>query len=306
MKRIRLDQIVHDAGTQARASISEETVSDYAERMQAGDTFPAVVLFHDGNHYYTGDGFHRILASQRIGCVDIDAEVRKGTQKDALWYALGANKINGHRMTGEDKRHAILLALTTWPEKSQNMIAEQIGCSRKYVQDIHAEVATTSHLPDRVVGRDGKTYPAQRAKPESVPAPKPSNGNGKLDKSKVAVAQRRSRMREMADQGYSSHQIAGALGISFEGCRKIAQSEDIAVPADDVVGKAKHHDATRIMEHIVMDAENLTADVALIDFSVLDATRIPAWLRSLTTSRDKLGAFIRQLMKEQQKHVEAA
>jgi hypothetical protein len=45
-----------------------------------------------------------------------------------------------------------------------NQIAEQVGCSRKYVQDVKgAQEATTSHLPTRVTGKDGKSYPASRS-----------------------------------------------------------------------------------------------------------------------------------------------
>lgn len=62
MKQIELARIAVDACTQIRASISESVVSQYAESMLIGAQFPAVVLFHDGNQYYIGDGFHRVLA----------------------------------------------------------------------------------------------------------------------------------------------------------------------------------------------------------------------------------------------------
>jgi hypothetical protein len=97
MQRVALQDIVFDAGTQVRVSISEQVVADYAEAMTDGADFPPVVLFHDGNRYYMGDGFHRGLAAKRIDARDIPADVRVGTATDALWYALGANKANGHR-----------------------------------------------------------------------------------------------------------------------------------------------------------------------------------------------------------------
>lgn len=64
-----------------------------------------------------------------------------------------------------DKRHAILLALEAFPEKSQNQIAEQIGCSQRYVSTVREQmqVRTGSHLPDYVTGKDGKSYPATRS-----------------------------------------------------------------------------------------------------------------------------------------------
>ena len=120
--------IVIDAGTQVRERINEDIVTEYSERMNDGATFPPVVLFHDGSAYYLADGFHRTLAAQRNGLAEIKSEVRAGTKQDALWFALGANRENGQRMTRGDVRHAVLLALQTWGNnKTLTAIAKQIG-----------------------------------------------------------------------------------------------------------------------------------------------------------------------------------
>jgi len=68
-------------------------------------------------------------------------------------------------MTPADKRHAILLAIQTWPDRSEREIAEQVGCSKTYVHNLKPQVVTTDHVPDRVTGKDGKSYPASRPKP---------------------------------------------------------------------------------------------------------------------------------------------
>ncbi len=168
--KIDLNKIAIDAGTQARACIDPDTVSDYAERMTEGDVFPPVVIFHDGNHHYIGDGFHRILASARIQAVDIEADIRKGTWDDALWYALGANRENGVRMKRGDVRHAVELALKTWPDKTQQAIADQVGCSQRYVGKVQEELSTCSKLdiPATRTGADGKERPTtyKRREPE--------------------------------------------------------------------------------------------------------------------------------------------
>lgn len=130
MARIRLDAITFDAGTQVREAISEQLVAAYGDCMAKGDRFPPVVLFHDGNQYYMADGFHRGLASQRLGSAEIEADVRPGTKVDALWFALGANRKNGERLKSSDLRHAVLLAFQTWPDRSARELAEQIGCMR--------------------------------------------------------------------------------------------------------------------------------------------------------------------------------
>ncbi len=160
-KKIPLADIVIDAGTQARSVISTETVADYAERMTEGDQFPPIVLFHDGSAHYLGDGFHRVLASQHNGFVDIDADIRKGTKDDALWFAMGANRTNGHRMTRGDIRHAVELALKTWPDRTLVQIADQIGVGKSTVGRVQTELSQTGKLtpPATRIGADGKSRP---------------------------------------------------------------------------------------------------------------------------------------------------
>jgi hypothetical protein len=333
MERIRLDSVAFDAGTQIRAAIDQQVVSDYAEAMSNGATFPPIVLFHDGNKHYLADGFHRFMAAQRNQFRDIDADVRAGTREDAVWFGLGANRTNGKHMTTADKRHAVEVALTMWPDRSASIIAEQIGCSKQYVAGIRNVSSSALHLPDRVTGTDGRSYPAspsvrvaarERAtqmvrEGATVEDVKRETGVGRdtlnairreagaaIDKSRSGVADRRARMRAMAKDGYTSRQIAADLGLSEAGCRVTLRAEGIDVPADRAVGKIKRHDSNRIVAQIVADAENLSEGLNLVEYDDLDRTQLAEWLRSLQASREKLGSFIRRLMKEQQRNGEAA
>lgn len=340
MARILLSHIAFDAGTQIRASINESVVAQYAERMTEGDSFPPIVLFHDGNQHYLADGFHRFMAAQRNDFRDIDADVRPGTRQDALWFALGANRINGQRLDPVDVRHAVLMALAEWPDKSTSLIAEQVGCTHPYVSRLRQEAAASSSnkVPERVVGKDGKSYPSSRprstseisrreviaemvsqgAKNEAIVAAVGGCSNSTIakvrrdmgvaqpvDKSRAAVAQRRQDTRDMAERGFTTRQIASSLGIDEQTVAKVAKAEGIVIHADRVVGKTKRHDSTRIVENIVMDAENLTADVNLIEFDSLDRESFPRWIDSLIASQKSLGAFIKRL-KQEQKNAEAA
>jgi hypothetical protein len=99
------------AGTQARVGINDDVVADYAAALVAGARFPPIVVFHDGTTYWTGDGFHRLTAAALAGAKRIRAEVRRGTQRDAVLYAVGANATHGLRRTNADKRHAVELLL---------------------------------------------------------------------------------------------------------------------------------------------------------------------------------------------------
>ena len=293
-RRLSLDQIIFDAGTQIRAAISESVVAHYADCMTEGALFPAIVVFHDGNQYYLADGFHRGLAAKRIGFKDIEADVHAGTKSDALWFALGSNRTNGHQMTGADKRHAIIVALQTWPDRSINQISEQIGVNQRYASGIKIEVSGTTNLPKRVTGKDGKSYPASRKAPEHT-------AKGRSAKTKAERDQRWDRAREMAEQGYTSRQIADEFGLGIEGVRVRMRERGIDVPADRVVGKSRRHDSNRIVDQMVSDAENLTADVNLIDFTALDSARIAQWVERLWVSKRALEVFIRRLSKKEGK-----
>ena len=293
--RIQTNEVAFDAGTQVRAAIDQALVSDYAAAMTEGAKFPPVILFHDGSQHFLADGFHRFMAAQRLQWREIDAIVHPGTKDDALWFALGANRINGKRLSEGDKRHAIKVALMAWPARNPREIAEQIGCDRSWVTKVKAEDVTQSQPDSRTTGRDGKSYPASRT--DKAQASQPT---------KPSVTQRWSRAREMATEGYSSRQMADELGMTLDGVRNGLRREAIDVPADRVIGKSKHHDANRIVDQMVMDAEHLTADVSLIIFKHLHRDRLGDWVRSLSTSRKKLDAFIRHLVKEQQRHGEAA
>lgn len=76
-KKLKLSEIVTDAGTQVRAGLNEATVADYAEALAGGAKFPPVVVFHDGSRYVAADGFHRIHAASRTGATQIECDRRE-------------------------------------------------------------------------------------------------------------------------------------------------------------------------------------------------------------------------------------
>lgn len=85
---------------------------------------------------------------------------------------LGANKANGQRLTPADKKHAVLLALQTWPERSGNQIAEQVGCDVRCVarlKDEFKQNGTCPNLPDRVTGQRRQELSSQFGGPNLAP-----------------------------------------------------------------------------------------------------------------------------------------
>lgn len=178
---VDLELIRIDGGTQARVSINQEAVEDYADVYKAEDNLPAVVVFFDGTEYWLADGFHRYHGARKAELAKLNCEVRKGTQRDAILFAVGANRSHGLKRTNADKRKAVgmLLADPEWAGQSDRWIAETAGVSNNFVGDLRMQVSSDdTSKPATRKGKDGKQYPtkpkqaARKAKPEK-PLPPP-------------------------------------------------------------------------------------------------------------------------------------
>lgn len=161
--RLPIAQIRLDGGTQPRTALDFAAIDDYAEAMAAGVKFPPVVVFHDGEHYWLADGFHRVKAAFASGFDAIDCELRQGALEDAQWYSFSANKTNGLRRTNEDKQRAVKSALlhARAASLSNSAIARHVGVDEATVRNWRAKLAASSEIPKidtRTVSRQGSTY----------------------------------------------------------------------------------------------------------------------------------------------------
>lgn len=186
--KVLIGELVKD-GLQTRVALDERTVAEYAEAMREGSKFPPVKVFEDalGSRMWLADGFHRVEAAMRAGRVDIEAEITTGTFVDALRWALGCNSKHGKRVTNEDKQNAMGMA---WEHRvelfggdpSASLLAEACGVHRntaaafvteKLQMTANAPVevaqfvqpATPQRPVRKVVGTDGKSYPARPQRP---------------------------------------------------------------------------------------------------------------------------------------------
>src|SRR5208282_1066371 len=152
--RLKLDSIRLDAGTQTRAHIDDATVAEYAEAMAHGDRFPPVIVFQNNGEFIMADGFHRHKAAHRARLKHLLAEVRQGSRKDALRFALGANHKHGLRRTNGDKRRAVELALAEFGNQSDRLLAEMCGVCVQTIGNIRHQLSILDSSPR--VGKDGK------------------------------------------------------------------------------------------------------------------------------------------------------
>ena len=138
-----------DLTLQTRAGTDAETIDNYAEAMADGAQFPDVTVFTDGTHYWLADGFHRVMAAKQNGRTVIAADVRKGTEDDAVVFGGTANNKQGKRPTRADVQHFLQMV---WDRREAifggtptgGNLAEKCGITRqagtKFVNEKLAEM----------------------------------------------------------------------------------------------------------------------------------------------------------------------
>ena len=174
MTKIKLSKINIGGGTQPREDIDEEIVSEYAECMKEGDKFPPVVLFNDGAKYWLADGFHRYHASKKIGYLEIEADVKQGTKRDAILYSVSANSKHGLRRSNADKRKAVLTLLNDeeWSKWSDNEISKKCEVSQPTVSKYRKEIESSYKdykIESRKVKRGDQEYTVDTSNIGSTP-----------------------------------------------------------------------------------------------------------------------------------------
>lgn len=177
IKTIKLSDINTD-GTQSRAGLNIETVSDYAEAMRCGSKFPPIKTFYDGSFYWLADGFHRYFATKDIEAIEIESDVDNGTKEDALLYSLGANASHGLRRTNADKRHAVMIVLNhpLWSKWTNREVATECAVSHQFVNNLREElnakltekVATVATTPTPMLEVAEKNDRNVESEPENI------------------------------------------------------------------------------------------------------------------------------------------
>ena len=194
--KIKIDDL--DLSLQTRSGTDAETINNYAEAMADGAQFPDVTVFTDGKHYWLADGFHRVMAAKQLGKKQISADIRKGTEDDAVVFGGTANNKQGKRPTRADVQHFLEMV---WARREAifggtptgGNFAEKCGVSRetgrKFVEEKLAAMpvapvrptANVGQLPTRpnapiqapkmpvrptqLVGANGKMYPVRPSMP---------------------------------------------------------------------------------------------------------------------------------------------
>jgi hypothetical protein len=182
LKELRLN-----GGTQMRAELDLGTIQEYAEIF---DELPPVVVFEDDRqHYWLADGFYRAKAAIFAGRDAINCEVRQGTRREAVLFAVGSNANHGVRRTNADKRKCVLALLSDreWAKWSSHEIARQCGVAFSFVHTLRKLAEGPSPNPNRqrLAAQGGRIIETPAEHRKGPVSSNSSNGNGKHGRGKT-------------------------------------------------------------------------------------------------------------------------
>lgn len=111
-REIPLSQIIADPALQHRLEVNQSLISEYAEAMKEGASFPPMKAVQDKDGtIWLYSGFQRLQAAQQAELNTFSVEIKPGTRRDAWVASLGENHDHGARRTRADLYNAIDNAL---------------------------------------------------------------------------------------------------------------------------------------------------------------------------------------------------
>jgi ParB-like chromosome segregation protein Spo0J len=186
--------------------------------------------------------------------------------------------------------------------KSSAQAAEAVGVGQASVERLKRVRKVSEETFEQVRNgeksiREAEREVVPRFKSEAMNKLEKAKAKNPPDNSRAAVAARVAKAKEMAAQGYTSRQIAPAIGVEFKNFAEFKQRHGVVVPADKVTGNTLRLDSNRIVTESVSTLEGLVMGIGLADVSELDPEQIDGWVDSFTDSIKALTKF-RNQMKE--------
>ena len=132
---VRIADLVIDLELQPRIRLDIAVVRTYMTALEEGANFPPITVFDVDGSLVLSDGWHRVEAHKQIGKDAVEAEIREGDRRDAIWHGIAHNSRHGLRFSTKDKQRALERLLTDedWSCNSDNALAQVVGVDHKTV-----------------------------------------------------------------------------------------------------------------------------------------------------------------------------
>jgi len=160
---IHLDGLVMDPTTQIRGNTSSGTVREYQDAMRAGAEFPPITVApvdpeDDAKGFVLIDGWHRVLAAQALGLVQIAAQVIPETNpRRYRWLAAQGNRSHGLRLSRSDKREVFRAYVQAGEHRTGR--GTQIKPARQMARDLQG-IVSDRRIPEWMKQDFPKVYRA--------------------------------------------------------------------------------------------------------------------------------------------------
>jgi ParB-like chromosome segregation protein Spo0J len=179
MRKVKLNDIRIDGGTQCRVVLNQAKIYEYVERMKEGDEFPLIEARFDGSTYWLSDGFHRYHALKLMGFKEVNVNYKPGTQDDAFLDALQANSGHGLTLSIEDKENKVKMALEhpLTKDKLNSELARLCRVSESFVAGVRdpEKKKKQKEAKERHIQKKAKEIAEQSSPTSPVEAPAESS-----------------------------------------------------------------------------------------------------------------------------------
>ena len=160
---VSVKEVIADPRLQMRAKVDDDhIIAEYADNVF--DLPPGKIVKGPGGELWMVDGFKRLRAHIKAGCLDMRFEIANGSWIDALTAAAGANSTHGQRRSQADKKRAVLALLSepSWPDRSDRYIANICRVSHPFVAQVRDEWEESQNEPAQKTraSADGRRRPA--------------------------------------------------------------------------------------------------------------------------------------------------
>lgn len=171
LRTLRFAEVSLDPSVKAREVVDPDVIEGLQRAYRHGDPVPAPVVFLDGTTYWLSDGFARFEALRSASAPDYQGkalfDVRAGTKRDAILWAIGANRGQHAQRWGiPERRRAVtrLLLDPEWRGWSDRTIALKCGCAHSFVGIMRVRLgpAASSETRKQVRGGNVVTLPRDR------------------------------------------------------------------------------------------------------------------------------------------------
>jgi ParB-like chromosome segregation protein Spo0J len=112
MTELRIDALLANPQVDPDAHLNQERVAHYAA--QPPEAIEPIVVFRTPEGLLVADGYHRLAAARQRGATTINADIRPGSQRDALKYAATAGAAQRHITTEQAKDHIRRRSTREW------------------------------------------------------------------------------------------------------------------------------------------------------------------------------------------------